>query len=128
MNRAPVLTPWAAVAERLGVRRNEALTLGRAVAGLNAQSKGRRLDIFKPDEEKAATARKKELHQRFLFEVCGRAVSVINTEDDVRATMRGKLITSASVEGYFQWRFGDGLVRVREVAKAYRPNELAMHT
>ena len=37
INRAPLLTLWAAVvAERLGFRRDEALTLGRAVAGLNA--------------------------------------------------------------------------------------------
>lgn len=34
INRAPVLTLWAAVvAERLGFDRNEALTLGKAVAG-----------------------------------------------------------------------------------------------
>ena len=44
INRAPVLTLWAAiVAERLGHDSHEALTLGKAVAGLNAQSKGRRL-------------------------------------------------------------------------------------
>jgi hypothetical protein len=37
INRAPVLTLWAAVvAERLGFTWEEALTLGRAVAGLNA--------------------------------------------------------------------------------------------
>jgi hypothetical protein len=47
VNRAPVLTLWAAVvAERLGHDRKTALTLGKAVAGLNAQSKGRRLHIF----------------------------------------------------------------------------------
>lgn len=44
VNRAPVLTLWAAVvAERLGFERDEALTLGKAVAGLTAQSKGQRL-------------------------------------------------------------------------------------
>jgi hypothetical protein len=49
VNRAPVLTMWAAVvAERLGFDRDEALTLGRAVAGLNAQAKGRSLGIFHP--------------------------------------------------------------------------------
>jgi hypothetical protein len=53
INRAPVLTLWAAVvAQRLGFAEDEALTLGKAVAGLNAQSKGRRLGIFKPHEEK----------------------------------------------------------------------------
>jgi len=42
INRAPVLTLWATVvAERLGHNKNEALMLGKAVAGLNAQSKGR---------------------------------------------------------------------------------------
>ena len=41
VNRAPVLTLWAAVvAETLGFEHDEALTLGRAVAGLNAYSKG----------------------------------------------------------------------------------------
>ena len=47
INRAPVMTLWAAVvAERLGYDRETALTLGKGVAGLNAQSKGRRLGIF----------------------------------------------------------------------------------
>ena len=49
INRAPVLTLWAAiVAERLGFNPDEALSLGKALAGLNAQSKVRRLGIFKP--------------------------------------------------------------------------------
>lgn len=40
INRAPVLTLWAAVvAERLGYEEETALTLGKAVAVLNAQSK-----------------------------------------------------------------------------------------
>jgi hypothetical protein len=44
INRAPVLTLWAAVAaERLGFHPDEALSLGKALARLNAQSKGRRL-------------------------------------------------------------------------------------
>ncbi len=52
INRAPVLTLWAAVvAERLGFDPDEALTLGKAVAGLTAQSKGQRLGIFTPSPE-----------------------------------------------------------------------------
>ena len=48
INRAPVLTLWATVvAERLGYDHETALTLGKAVAGLNAQAKGRRLGIFR---------------------------------------------------------------------------------
>jgi hypothetical protein len=49
VNRAPVLTLWAAaVAEVLGFKHDEALTLGRAVAGLNAYSKGFSLGLFQP--------------------------------------------------------------------------------
>jgi len=41
VNGAPVLTLWAVVvAEVLRFEHDEALTLGRAVAGLNAYSKG----------------------------------------------------------------------------------------
>jgi hypothetical protein len=44
INRAPVLTLWASVvAERLGFDHDEALSLGNAVAGLTAQSKGRKV-------------------------------------------------------------------------------------
>jgi hypothetical protein len=86
INRAPVLTLWAAVvAQRLGFAEDEALTLGKAVAGLNAQAKGRRLGLFKPHEDKARKAREKERGERFLIEVCGRPVPAMNTEDGIRA-------------------------------------------
>jgi hypothetical protein len=53
INRAPVLTLWAAVvAEQLGFDRDEALTLGRALAGLTAHTKGVRLGIFEPPRPK----------------------------------------------------------------------------
>jgi hypothetical protein len=64
INRAPVLTLWGAVvAEQLGFDQEEALTLGKAVAGLNAQSKGQRLGIFKPGKEKGEKARERERDQ-----------------------------------------------------------------
>ena len=51
-NRAPVLMLWAAVvAEQLGFDRNEALTLGRVVAGLNAHTTGVALGFFTPAPE-----------------------------------------------------------------------------
>ena len=60
INRAPVLTLWSAVvAERLGFSEEEALSLGRAVAGLNAQAKGRcplhrpeRVFVYPQDRDK----------------------------------------------------------------------------
>ena len=52
INRAPVLTLWATiVAQRLGFQREEALTLGKAVAGLNAYSKGRSLGLYEPSSK-----------------------------------------------------------------------------
>jgi hypothetical protein len=49
VNWAPVLTLWpAVVAEVLGFEHDEALTLGGAVAGLNAYSKGVSVGLFQP--------------------------------------------------------------------------------
>src|ERR1700748_3802708 len=90
INRAPVLTLWATiVAERLAFDHDEALTLGKAVAGLNAQAKGRRLGLFKPHEEKAKKAQEKEQGERFWIEVLGRPVPATNTDEGIRA-VRGR--------------------------------------
>ena len=46
VNRAPVLTLWAAVvAERLGHDQDAAITLGRAVAGSSARAKAKAIGI-----------------------------------------------------------------------------------
>jgi hypothetical protein len=62
INHAPVLTLWAAVvADRLGYDDEAALTLGKAVAGVDAQSKGGRLGMFAdargPQEAREPTGR-----------------------------------------------------------------------
>src|SRR4051812_50161291 len=62
VNRAPVLTLWAAVvAERLGFERDEALTLGRALAGLTAHAKGVRLGLFEPSAPEEGQERRSRL-------------------------------------------------------------------
>ena len=87
INRAPVLTLWAAVVGRhLGFDEDEGLTLGKALAGLNAQAKGRRLGRFKPHEEKPKKARQKERGRRFWIEVLVRPVPA--TDADGRAGRR----------------------------------------
>ena len=119
INRAPVLTLWAAVvAERLGFDRDEALSLGRAVAGLNAQSKGRRLGVFKPHEEKPEKARGRGDGERFLVEVCGRDVPAAVTPDGVRAVTRGKAVDPAAGRGV-----PAGQVRGRPAGRAGRAAE-----
>jgi hypothetical protein len=130
INRAPVLTLWAAfVGQRLGFKEDEALTLGKAVAGLNAYSKGRRLGIFKPHEEKPKEAREKEPGERLLIEVLGRAVPATITDEGIRAVQKDKPINPDSVRRYLEGKFGDNLKAVRsamqKLAKAYKPSDLA---
>ena len=130
INRAPVLTLWAAVvAQRLGFRWDESLSLGKALAGLNAQSKGRRLGIFKPHEEKPRTARERERSEQFWIELCGRPVPARNTADGIRAVSGRAIVTAESAEAYLETKFGDDLNAARAsmaaLARAYRPGELA---
>lgn len=130
INRAPVLTLWAAVvAERLGYAHEEALTFGKAVAGLNAQSKGRRLGIFKPGQQKDKKPKKTGLGEEFWVEICGRAVPAVETKAGVRAVVRDKPIDPEKVEAYLEGKFGDDLRAVRaamkELARSKKPQELA---
>lgn len=130
INRAPVLTLWATVvSHRLGFSRDEALTLGRAVAGLNAQSKGRRLGIFKPHEEKTTNARIRKHGEEFWVEVVGRPVPAKNTKDGVRAVTGDRPIDPDDVQRYLESKFGDDLAAseaaMMKLAKAYKPKDLA---
>jgi hypothetical protein len=130
INRAPVLTLWAAVvAQRLGFDEDEALSLGKAVAGLNAQAKGRRLGIFKPHEEKPKKAREKEQGEGFLIEVMGRPVPAKNTFDGIRAVKGAQVIEPESVQTYLEDKFGENLAVARKamqrLAKSYTPKQLA---
>src|SRR5881628_677960 len=93
INRAPVLTLWAAVvAERLGFDKSEALSLGEAVAGLTAQSKGRRLGIYKPVPREIKRARTQKRGGEFWIQLCGRPVPALNTAEGVRAVNKDKPI------------------------------------
>ena len=125
INRAPVLTLWAAVvAERLGYEREMALTLGEAVAGLNAQAKGQRLGIYEPKTEEAQEeAREKEapLEPEYA-EIMGRAVPLVRTPHGQRAAVKGETIHSASVEKYLKQKFkgdlGDTRAAMETLAQA----------
>lgn len=130
INRAPVLTLWAAVvAERLGYDEAAALTLGKGVAGLNAQSKGQRLGIFKEPEEPAAEKKEeaKPDHPQQVT-VLGREVPVVHTQQGVRATVKGEPIQPESVRRYLKHKFGEELSEVQSVmkdlAQAYPPKTL----
>jgi hypothetical protein len=117
INRAPVLTLWAAVvAERLGFARDEALTLGKSMAGLNAQSKGRRLGIFTPagKPEAARATREAEAGETLRVELLHRAVPAVRTREGVRAVHGGKPMSPESVERYLESKFKESLGEARE--------------
>ncbi len=131
VNRAPVLTLWGAVvAERAGFNSDAALTLGRAVAGLNAQAKGRRLGIFKAPEAKGGKPPKKAgLGEEFWVPLLGRSVPAKRTAEGVRAVAGATPIKPAQVQAYLEKAFGDDLPPVRQamqqLARAYDADELA---
>lgn len=117
INRAPVLTLWAAVvAERLGFERDEALTLGKAVAGLTAQSKGQRLGIFTPSPAEVRRKRAEKARAAGVFPVSllGRAVPVLHTDEGLRAVGKDqKPVAPESVEKYLASKFGEALPQAR---------------
>ncbi len=130
VNRAPVLTLWAAiVAERLGFTHDEALTLGRAVAGLNAYSKGKALGIFKPTPKEVRAKREAKAKQVLQVELLHRAVPVVQTPEGLRALSKEQPIAPASVERYLSSKFGDALgpvsAAMAELADSRDPEELA---
>lgn len=130
INRAPVLTLWAVVvARRLGYDAESALTLGKAVAGLNAQSKGRRLGIYE-EKEKVEKPKTQAIGQPAIESVTllGRAVPTQMTPKGLRAIVEGKPMTPESVQKYLQQKFGEALPEVQAafeaLAKAYKPQQL----
>jgi hypothetical protein len=130
INRAPVLTLWAAVvAERLGYDRDEAATLGRAVAGLNAAAKARALGIARAREKPAAAGRSVEPAGATAVPLCGRMIPVVRTADGLRATSDGRPGDPRSVHRYLEKNFGDALESVRDamrgLARSRSKEELA---
>lgn len=131
INRAPVLTLWAAVvAERLGFDREEALTLGRAVAGLNAYAKGVRLGLFTPSPPQVREQRAKlRPRQAITVDLLQRAVPAVHTKEGLRALAKERPIDPVSVERYLESKFGERLADVRqamrELATSRPPKALA---
>ena len=132
INRAPVLTLWATiVAERLGYKKDEALTFGKAVAGLNAQSKGKRLGIYeekKDKEEGKKETKEKKTDKVEFIELLGRGVPAVKTPQGLRASIKGEEVDADRVQRYLQQKFGEDLDEARasmeKLAKAYTPKQL----
>jgi len=108
---------WAAVvAEVLGFEHDEALSLGRAVAGLNAYSKGVSLGLFqqtpKEVQEQWRNMRKKEA---VTVDLLHRAVPAKRTDEGLRALSGESPIRSESVQKCLESNFRDALEDVSKV-------------
>lgn len=131
VNRAPVLTLWAAVvAERLGHPPETALSIAKVVAGTAARAKARRLGIAdEGDQAKerhgAAPAKRQETAELF-----GRRIRLTHDKDGVALADdgSGKPASAKSVEAYVVKVFGDHLADVRKAMEAlasrFEPQEL----
>ena len=129
INRAPVMTLWAAVvAERLGYSHDEALTLGRAVAGMNAQAKAVRVGLRAPADP-GGKAPKRAGREPDHVELLGRHVPVVKTPNGLRAARDGKPDSPEAVERYLEGKFGESLAAGRsamaKLAAAFTRDELA---
>jgi len=131
INRAPVLTLWSAVvAERLGFDKDEAVTLGRAVAGLYAASKARTLGLAKPGgKPKPRKPGERKLGREVEIHLLGRTFAAVETQEGLRATMGDKPTSSESAHRYLKDKFGERLDEVRAamtaLARARPPQRLA---
>jgi hypothetical protein len=87
INRAPMLTLWAEVmAEVLGFEHDEALTVGRPVADLNAYSKGVSLGLFQPTPAEVKEQRRKmRKEETVTIDLLHRAVPAKHTNEGLRA-------------------------------------------
>lgn len=132
INRAPVLTLWAVVvAQRLGFERDEALTIGKALAGLTAHAKGTRLGIFEPTPEAVKELRSKQRTDAGVFPIAfmGRHVPVQLTEHGLRAVNKDKAIAPTAVTRYLSTKFANSLETVTQamesLAGSQAPDRLA---
>jgi hypothetical protein len=129
INRAPVLTLWATiVAQYLGFSEEEALTLGKAVAGYTAQFKGRSLGIYTKKEKGETEEGEAEEREVQLVELMGRQIPILEEAGGVRAVTKEKPIDPESVQRYLRNKFGDNLegasAAMKVLAESYEPDEL----
>src|SRR3954454_7598311 len=130
INRAPVLTLWAAVvAERLGFDRDTALTLGQAVSGLSAYTKGVSPGVIEPRPELVREQGDRLAEgEQLQVDLLGRAVPVVRTPDGLRAVNKGKPGNPAQIAKYLAGKFGDWLDDATHamtgLAAAYEPADL----
>ncbi|MGE0736318.1 MAG: hypothetical protein AB7G15_20715 [Alphaproteobacteria bacterium] len=100
------------------------MTLGRALAGLNAYAKGQAIGVYRKHP-----ARKKPPIAGRRVALMHRSVPVVRTHAGVRAVAAGRPIDPAGVERYLRGKFGADYTRVRgamrKLAQSFPPALLA---
>ncbi|BGO88802.1 hypothetical protein NBRC10512_006942 [Rhodotorula toruloides] len=125
VNRAPVMTAWACVvAERLGFRRQEALSIAHVFTDLNATSKGVSLGLMGPEALKVEVGPS----QPFV-DLLGRKVPVLSTQTgEWRAISKGHVADPskafAYMRGAFRQQLGAVVGAMRLLAASFSPKEL----
>jgi hypothetical protein len=121
INRAPVLTLWAAVvAERLGHPADTALTLGRAVAGYAARVKARNIgrEERKADRDADRSGLRPDHVTAPVF-LLGKTIRLLPTTDgELRAADCEQPADPRAVQRYLAKAFGDHLDEVRQAIVA----------
>jgi hypothetical protein len=131
INRAPVLTLWAAVvAERLGHPPDTALTLGRALAGSAARVKARSIGREERQADRDAdTPKLRPEHVTAPVFLLGKSIRLLpNVDGELRAADGEQPVDPVAVERYLTKTFGEHLGEVRRametLAGRYDPAEL----
>ena len=125
VNRAPVLTLWAAiVAERLGHDEAAAITLGRAVAGASARVKARSIGLEERHDDTPAASAQPARTVRLL----GREIPVVEHAGSDHALDHGRAASPQAARAYVEKAFGARLPAVRRametLADSLPPDEL----
>lgn len=133
VNRAPVLTLWAAiVAERLGHDPDAAITLGRAVAGSSARVKARAIGLEEGKQEEdtreAAARSGRRASPAKTVHLLRRDVPVAGGKGGLRALDHDHPASPAPARAYVEHAFGEHLPAVRRamerLAASLDPEEL----
>lgn len=104
------------VAERLGYNRDEALTLGQAVAGMNAAAKAKAIGKYHAPQKPSAEAKPKvrKVGEKVEVSLCGRMVPAVHTPEGLRALNKGTPAKPETVVHYLEGKFGDALKDARD--------------
>lgn len=132
INHAPVLNLWAAVvAERLGYKKGEALSISKALTGKTAQKRGKELGVYEESDANETKARREKTKGAQPLRFMGKEILVVDTPEGLRAVSRDKPIEPDTVEKYLKSKFGDALPEVRSameaLAKSVTPRELRVN-